>query len=63
MESAIMPAIGGIIGLLLVAIYFSCIIALIIYLLRLMGRFVSAHEQIAGSLDVIARKMRDDTKL
>ena len=58
MQPVIMPTLGG----LFVLVYLACVIALIIYVLRLLGRFVSAHERIAGSLDIIARKMRDDAK-
>jgi hypothetical protein len=51
--------IGGL-GTIFVLVYFACIIAVIVYVLRLLGRFVSAHEKMAASLDVIARK--DDAK-
>jgi hypothetical protein len=47
---------------LFVLAYAACVIAVIIYVLRLLGRFVSAHERVASSLDIIARKMRDDNK-
>jgi hypothetical protein len=49
-------------GILFLLIYFGCIIAILVYVLRLLGRFVSAHERIASSLDIVARKMRDDCK-
>jgi hypothetical protein len=49
-------------GTFIVLIYLACVVAVIIYVLRLLGRFVSAHERVAGSLDIIARKMRDDAK-
>jgi H+/gluconate symporter-like permease len=42
--------------------YVGCIIAIIIYALRLLGRFVRAHERVAGALEVVARKLRDDSK-
>jgi len=45
-----------------VFIYLACVIAVIIYVLRLLGRFVSAHEKMAASLDVIARKLKDEAK-
>lgn len=48
-------------GLLFVA-YIGAVIAVIIYLLRLAGRFVSAHERVAGSLETVARKLREDAK-
>jgi hypothetical protein len=50
--------LGGIFGL----IYFACVIGIIICLIRLLYRFISAHERIASSLDIIARKMKDDAK-
>jgi len=58
MQPVIAPTIGG----LFVLIYFACLIAIIFYVLRLLGRFVSAHEKMAASLDIVARKMRDDAK-
>ena len=51
----------GLEGIFVLA-YVGCIVAIIIYLLRLAGRFVSAHERIAGSLEIVARKLRDDGK-
>jgi lipid-A-disaccharide synthase-like uncharacterized protein len=53
-----MASLGG----LVVLIYFACIVAVIIYLLRLLGRFVSAHERMAASLEIIARKLKEDAK-
>jgi hypothetical protein len=47
---------------LLFVVYVAGVIAVVIYVLRLLGRFVSAHERVASSLDIIARKMRDDAK-
>jgi hypothetical protein len=47
---------------LFVIVYLACIIAVIIYVLRLLGRFVSAHEKMAASLDIIARKLKDEAK-
>jgi len=52
--------IAGVGGLLFVFVYIVCIIAVIVYVLRLLGRFVSAHEKMALSLDIIARKMKDE---
>ncbi len=57
-ESRTMAALGG----MFFVVYIACVIALVIYVLRLLGRFVSAHERVASSLDIIARKMRDDAK-
>ena len=49
-------------GLLFVALYIACIIGIIIYVLRMLGKFVSAHEKMAASLDVIARKLKDESR-
>ena len=56
------PQIMASLGCFFVLIYLACVVAVIIYILRLLGRFVSAHERVASSLDIIARKMRDDAK-
>ena len=53
-----MASLGG----LFVVAYAACVIAVIIYVLRLMGRFVSAHERTASALEIVARKLRDDCK-
>jgi len=53
---------AGVGGLFLVLVYLVCVVAVIIYVLRLLGRLVSAHERVASSLDIIARKMKDDAK-
>jgi hypothetical protein len=58
MQAQIMASLGS----FFVLIYLACVVAVIIYVLRLLGRFVSAHERVASSLDIIARKMRDDAK-
>jgi hypothetical protein len=42
--------------------YLDCVIAVVLFVLRILWRFVSAHEQLAGALDIIARKMRDDAR-
>lgn len=54
----IMASLGGI----FVAIYLVCVVAVIIYVLRLLGRFVVAHERVASALEIVARKMKDDGK-
>jgi hypothetical protein len=59
MQPQVMAGIGG---LLFVMVYFICIVAIIIYVLSLLGRFVSAHERMAASLDIIARKLKDEAK-
>jgi hypothetical protein len=56
------PQIMASLGSFFVLIYLACVVAVIIYVLRLLGRFVSAHERVASSLDIIARKMKDDAK-
>jgi hypothetical protein len=43
-------------------VYIACVVVVIIYVLRLLGRFVSAHERVASTLEIMARKMRDDGK-
>ena len=43
-------------------VYIASVIAVIIYVLRLLGRFVSAHERTADALEIVARKLRDDCK-
>ena len=50
--------LGGIFGL----VYFACIIGVIICLIRILYRFVSAHERVASALEIVARKMNDDGK-
>ena len=55
------PIMAGLSGLFVI-VYLACIIAVIIYVLRLLGRFVSAHEKVAASLDIIARKLKDEAK-
>ena len=48
--------------LFLLLIYGGPICA-IIYILRLLGRLVSAHERVVGALESVAQKMRDDSRL
>jgi hypothetical protein len=47
-------------GGLLILAYVICIVGIVIYLMQLLGRFVGAHERIAASLDIIARKLKDE---
>lgn len=49
-------------GELFALIYIVCVVTVIIYVLRLLGRLVSAHEKTAVSLEIIARKLKDDAK-
>jgi len=58
MQPQIMASLGGLFAL----VYLACVVGVVIYVLRLLGRFVSAHERVASSLDIIARKMRDEAK-
>jgi len=58
MQPQIMAGLGSI----FVLIYFACVIGIIICLIRLLYRFVSAHERVASALETVARKLRDDAK-
>ena len=58
MQPQIMASLGG----FFVLIYLACVVAVIIYILRLLGRFVSAHERVASALETVARKLKDDSK-
>ena len=51
-----MAGLGGIFAL----VYLACVVAIIIYIIRLLSRFVSAHERVASALEVVARKLKDD---
>jgi hypothetical protein len=42
--------------------YIICVIGILIYILRLLVRFVSAQERVASALEIVARKMKDDAK-
>jgi hypothetical protein len=54
--------ITGILPLALVVLIYGGAICVIIFVLRLLGRFVSAHERVASALEIIARKHQDDGK-
>jgi uncharacterized membrane protein len=56
------PQIMGTLSGLFLLVYVACVVAVIIYVLRLLGRFASAHERVASALEIVARKMRDDGK-
>jgi hypothetical protein len=58
MQPQIMASIGG----LFMLVYLACVVGIIILLLRLIWRFVTAHEQMASSLAIIARKLKDEAK-
>ena len=59
MQPQTMASLGG----FFVLVYLACVIGIVILLLRLLWRFVSAHEKMAASLDIIARKLKDESKL
>ena len=58
MQPETMVSLGGFFAI----VYFICVIGVVIYVLMLLGRFVSAHERVASALGVISRKMRDGDK-
>jgi hypothetical protein len=58
MQPHIMATLGGFFAL----VYFACVIGIVIYAFILLGRFVSAHERVAGALEAVARKWHDETK-
>ena len=58
MQPNIMASLGGLFALA----YLACVIAVIIFVLRMLRRLVCAHERLAGALDIIVRKLRDDAK-
>ncbi len=51
-------SVGGILAVL----YLACVVGVVIYVLTLLARFVSAHERAVNALETIARKLRDDYK-
>jgi beta-lactamase regulating signal transducer with metallopeptidase domain len=53
---------SGLIGILFVVLIYGGMIAVAVFLLILLSRFVKASERIAGAAEEIARKLRDDTK-
>lgn len=52
------PTLAGLFAI----VYLVCVIAVIIYVLQLLGRFVSAHEKMAASMDIIAQKLKEEGK-
>ena len=52
----------GLIGVLFILLIYGGMIAVAVFLLLLLSRFVKAAERIAGATEVIARKLRDDAK-
>ncbi len=57
-QPSVAPTLGGVFVLL----YLACVIAVIVYVLHLLGRFVAAHERMAASADIIARRLKDEGK-
>jgi hypothetical protein len=53
------PKIVGLGGGLFLIVYLAVIAAIIIYAFKLVARFVSAQERVAGALETIARKLRE----
>ena len=43
-------------------VYLVCVIAIVFCLIRLLYRFVGAHERVASALEIVARKLKDDGK-
>ena len=58
MQPQVMAGLGGFFAL----VYLACVIGIIICLIRLLYRFVGAHERVASALEIVARKMKDDAK-
>ena len=52
----------GIIGILFVLLTYGGSIAVAIFLLIVLSRFVKAFERMAAALEDVARKFRDNTK-
>ena len=55
MQPHIMASLGG----LFVIVYLACVAGIIIFVLRLLWRFVTAHEKMATALEKIAPKIKD----
>jgi beta-lactamase regulating signal transducer with metallopeptidase domain len=53
---------SGLIGVLFVLLIYGGMIAVAVFLLILLSRFVKASERMAGAAEEIARKLRDATK-
>ena len=54
------PTAAVSIGGVFLLVYVLCIGSIIIYAFKLVGRFVTAQERVAGALETIARKLRND---
>ena len=53
---------SGVIGILFVVLIYGGMIAVAVFLLILLSRFVKASERLATAAEEIARKHRDDSK-
>ena len=53
---------SGLIEVLFVLLIYGGMIAVAVFLVILLSRFLKASERIAGAAEEIARKLRDDTK-
>jgi hypothetical protein len=58
MQPQLLASLGGLFAIA----YLICVVGIVIYVLMLLGRFVSAHERTASALEIISRKLRDDSK-
>ena len=54
--------ISGLIGVLFVLLIYGGMIAVAVFLLMLLSRFVKASERIAGAAEEMARKLHNDSK-
>lgn len=54
--------LSGVIGILFVLLIYGGTIAVAIFLLIFLNRFVKASERFAAAVEEIARKQRDDSK-
>jgi len=53
---------GSAIGGFLVLVYAIAFVAVTIFIITMISRFVKAHERVADALEKIARKQPDDSK-
>ena len=49
-------------GEIFVVLYVVCLIATAVFVLTLVSRFVSAHEKMAASAEIIARKLKEEAR-
>jgi hypothetical protein len=53
---------SGLVGVLFVLLIYGGMIAVAVFLLILLSRFVKASERMAGAAEEIARKLHNDTQ-